>query len=148
MKVWIPLFAVALALSPLTVVHPVRVAGHSMEPLLRDRSVHIGLRAWCAGKPRAGEIWLIDGPDGPVVKRVIGLPGDRLEQRQGELVLNGARLSEPYLTQFDLGDMGLWEAGDGYLLVGDNRRESLDSRMWGPLPRAAFRARLVGFPDR
>ena len=87
---------------------------------------------------------MVQGPDGPAVKRVIGLPEDHLEQRDGELFLNGIRMQEPYLRQFDQGNSGPWEAGSGYLLLGDNRRASLDSRAWGPLPLSAFRARIPG----
>jgi signal peptidase I len=142
MKLWIPFAALALALSPLAVVHPVRVSGKSMEPTLIDGSLHLALRSWCAGTPVRGEVWLLEGPSGPVIKRVIGLPGDHLEQRDGELFLNGPRMDEPYVRRIDQGDAGPWEAGEGYLLLGDNRRESQDSRAWGALPRSAFLARI------
>jgi signal peptidase I len=145
MKAWIPLMALGLAISPLAFVHPVRVIGCSMEPALRDGTVRMALRAWCAGRPTQGEIWMVDGPEGPAVKRLIGLPGDHLEQRNGELVLNGKRMVETYLDRYDLGDAQPWDAGEGYLLLGDNRRESRDSRAWGPLPRTALRAKLLAF---
>jgi signal peptidase I len=95
------------------------------------------------GPPGRGEVWLLDGPDGPVIKRVVGLPGERLAQRNGEMQLNGQRLQEPFLQQFDQGDGGPWESGDGFLVLGDNRRESRDSRVWGPLPLAAFRGKVL-----
>jgi signal peptidase I len=146
MRFWIPAVAVALAILPLAFVHPLRVTGHSMEPTLRPGSICLAVRSWCTGAPDRGEMWLIDAPEGAAIKRVVGLPGERLEQRAGEMFLNGQRLQEPYLQQFDQGNAGPWETGPGFLLLGDNRRESHDGRAWGPLPRSAFRSKvLAGF---
>ena len=143
MRPWIPAAALAFALLPLAFVHPLRVAGRSMEPTLRSGSLHLALRAWCAGPPGRGEVWLVESPDGPAIKRVLGLPGERLEQRDGEMYLGERRMQEPYLRQFDRGDAGPWETGTGILVLGDNRRESRDGRAWGPLPRSAFRGRII-----
>ncbi len=143
MKPWIPLAALMVALSPLAFIHPVRVHGRSMEPLLADGALRLSLRSWWIGQPERSEVWLLEGPQGPIIKRIIGLPGDRLEQRDGVLFLNGQRLSEPYLERYDFGEVVL-EAGSGYLVLGDNRRESEDSRTWGPLPRKALRGRILG----
>ena len=135
--------ALALAILPLAFVHPLRVTGHSMEPALKPGSVCLAMRAWCAGSPHRGEVWLIDAPDGPAIKRIVGLPGERLEQRDGEMFLNGQRLQEPFLLQFDQGNGGPWESNQGFLVLGDNRRESHDSRVWGPLLRSAFRGKVI-----
>jgi signal peptidase I len=143
MKPWIPATALALAFLPLAFVHPLKVEGHSMEPALRNGSICLAVRAWCSESPKRGAVWLIDGPDGPAIKRVVGLPGEHLEQRDGEMFLNGQRLQEPFLQQFDQGNAGPWETGPGFLVLGDNRRESHDSRSWGPLPRSAFRSRVL-----
>jgi signal peptidase I len=143
MKPWIPVVALALAALPLAFIHPLRVTGRSMEPTLRPGDVRFAVRAWCSGIPARGEVWLVQGPDGLAIKRVVALPGERLEQRQGELYLNGQRLQEPFLDRFDQGDAGPWDSGAGFLLVGDNRPESRDGRTWGALPRTAFRSRVL-----
>lgn len=143
MKPWIPLIALAVAVSPLSFVHPVRVQGHSMEPLLRDGSLCVALRRWCAGPPARGQVWLLEGPQGPVIKRVLGLPGEHLEQRDGVLFLEGNRLEEPYLERYDRGDVSL-PTGSGYVVLGDNRQASQDSRTWGLMPLKAFRSRILG----
>ncbi len=60
------------------------------------------------------------------------------------MFLNDQRMQEPFLQQFDQGDGGPWDTGAAFLVLGDNRRESRDGRAWGPLPRGAFRGRLLG----
>ncbi len=143
MRLWIPATALVLAFLPLAFVHPLRVTGHSMAPTLEPGAVRLALRAWCLGPPRRGEVWLVQGPEGLAIKRVVGLPGERLEQRDGVMFLNDQRMQEPFLQQFDQGDGGPWDTGAAFLVLGDNRRESRDSRAWGPLPRGAFRGRVL-----
>lgn len=147
MKPWLPLAALALALSPLAVVHPVRIAGRSMEPTLQDGNLRFALRAWVSPEPRRGEIWIVESPEGPSVKRVLGLPGETLDQVRGDLRLAGRFLEEPYLGTTEREDGGPWRCGEGYLVVGDNRPASRDGRTWGPLPRSAFRSRILGSPQ-
>jgi signal peptidase I len=60
-----------------------------MEPLLQDGQLRWVLRAWCTGTPKRNEIWLIQGPEGPALKRVVGLPGETVEQKSGDLWVNG-----------------------------------------------------------
>lgn len=147
MKPWVPIAALALALSPLTVIHPVRVSGFSMEPRLHDGEMAWALWAWCAGKPERGELWLVKGPEGISVKRAVGLPMDRIEAKEGEIFINGARLNEPYVKSGDRYS-GSWACGDGYLMLGDNRPRSHDGRAWGPLPRTALQGRVVSSAGR
>jgi signal peptidase I len=135
--------ALALALAPLAVLHPVRVDGRSMEPRLKPGSVCWVLRAWCAGTPAPGQIWLVQTPAGPAVKRLVGLPGDRVELRDGDLWINGARVEEPYVDRIERQSAGPWALGAGYFLLGDNRPASHDSRAWGSLPADGLRGRIL-----
>lgn len=145
MKPWIPLAAVALALLPLAVVHPARVQGRSMAPALRDGQLVWVLRAWAAGTPRRGQVWRVAAPEGPSVKRVVGLPGEVLAQVDGEIWFPERRLEEPYASTLERGGGGPWRCGpDQYLLLGDNRPDSRDGRVWGPLNRAALLGRVLG----
>jgi signal peptidase I len=143
MRPWIPCLALALALSPLFVVHPVRVSGRSMEPTLADGGLHWSLRAWASHAPRRGEVWVVEGPQGASVKRVLGLPGDTVAWRGPDLWINGQRLDEPWVVHPERSGEGQQACGPGYLVLGDNRPESQDGRRWGAVPPAAMRGRIL-----
>ena len=143
MRPWIPLAALALALSPLGMVHPMRVSGHSMEPALADGDRHWVLRAWASHAPRRGELWVVEGPQGVSVKRVLGLPGDTVIWRGPDLWINGQRLEEPWVVQPERSGEGQQVCGTGYLVLGDNRPEIQDGRSWGSLPPGSLRGRIL-----
>jgi signal peptidase I len=142
MRPWIPLAALVVALSPLLVVHPVRVSGRSMEPALRDGNLRWALWAWASHAPRRGEIWIVEGPRGPSVKRVIGLPGERVTWEGADLWANGQRLEETWVEHPERSGAGAQDCAGGYLVMGDNRPESQDGRSWGPLPASAMHGRV------
>ena len=108
--------------------------------------------------PRRGEIVVFHAPraaavacvGGIFVKRVIGLPGDVWSERDGYTYIDGKRLSEPYVqadrrdmdtkTMRDIPPVGTLTRvpKDMYLMEGDNRAHSCDSRVWGLVPRSAI----------
>ncbi|HJW71530.1 MAG TPA: signal peptidase I [Geothrix sp.] len=143
MRPWIPIAALALALSPLFVVHPVRVSGHSMEPTFMDGDLRWALRTWASHAPRRGEIWVVEGPHGTSVKRVLGLPGDTVRWQGPDLWINEQRLEEPWVIHPERGGDGRQSCGTGFLLLGDNRPESQDGRSWGVTPPQALRGRIL-----
>jgi ribosomal protein L19/signal peptidase I len=77
------------------------------------------------------------GPGDVFVKRLIGLPGDTVEIRDGQLYVNQEPLSEPYVYAGEVGgNFGPFEVeDDSYFMMGDNRDQSCDSREWGTVPR-------------
>ncbi|HJW34767.1 MAG TPA: signal peptidase I [Holophagaceae bacterium] len=142
MKAWVPAAALALALSPFLVLRPSPVRGESMAPTFHEGQVAWGLRAWALPAPARGEVWVVLGPAGPSVKRVLGLPGETVELKGPRLTVDGRGIEEPYVRWPEPQDQGPWSCGAGYLVLGDNRPKSHDGRAWGPLPRAAFLARV------
>lgn len=134
-----------LALSPLLVVRPVIVSGPSMAPTFWDGELRWALRAWMAGVPHRNEVWVVNGPSGSALKRVVGLPKERVELLGPHLRVDGRSVEEPWVRFAETQDQGPWECGTGYLVMGDNRPASADGRVWGPLPRGAFLARVISF---
>jgi len=88
------------------------------------------------------ETWSSEGHV-PFIKRVIGVPGDRIELRDGDVFVNDVKLEEPYVfdddgvphpTEPSPGNPSEWQVPDGDLFVmGDHRRDSADSRSFGPI---------------
>ena len=80
------------------------------------------------------------------IKRVVGLPGDDVEIAQGELIVNGAYVSEPYVSERygDQRSYPLIRVDPGYYYVlGDRRSTSNDSRTWGTVERSSIIGRAV-----
>lgn len=123
----------------------VQARGHSMWPALRARQFLFS-RAVLHGRDiRRGDIAVVQSPGlgRYIVKRVIGLPGDRLVLDATGLTRNGLSVAEPYVSSSG-GGCGFWRVPEGHcFLMGDNRAASSDARSWEqpftPLDRIAGR---------
>ncbi len=127
-----------------------RVQGTSMEPLLLDGERIVVNKFVYRFRPiERGDVvvfWFPQNPSLSFVKRVVGLPGDRVEIRNGELVVNDIVNKEPYLPASfrDNDDHPPTEVRKGYYFVlGDHRRSSNDSRSWGEVPEKYIYGKAV-----
>ncbi len=115
----------------------IRVEGSSMEPTLHNGEfVVVNRVAYRWQDLRRGDIIVFHYPLDPerrFIKRVIGLPGDTVEIRDGQVWVNGEPLQESYISA-GARDEGVWKVEPGRVFVmGDNRNNSSDSRAWGTL---------------
>lgn len=96
--------------------------------------------------PERAEVIVFQFPGDPrkdFVKRVVGLPGEEVEVRNGMVYIDGVFLEEPYLLERDRSTAGptLLKERE-YYVIGDNRRNSRDSRTWGPVPEENVRGKV------
>ena len=135
-------FALVFGFVRPVIAAPFYVGSESMVPTLEvwDR-VLINKLAYALDKPERGDIVLFRSPDGgedPLIKRVVGLPGDTILVRHDRLFVNGEPLREPYVNdefrelQTPYGPREV--PPDHVFVMGDNRGNSQDSRIFGPVP--------------
>ena len=131
------------ALTVVFIVQPVKVEGTSMLPRLHDGERIFVNKLIYYGLPKLerGDIvvfWFPDDPSKSYIKRVIGLPGEMVEVRDGRILVNGQELEESYLdprlnvARIDHSPVIVKE--HYYFVMGDNRDHSSDSRYWGLVP--------------
>jgi signal peptidase I len=163
---WVVTLAVAIGfvlVFEAEVAKPYRIPSSSMEPTLHcarpaawcearfsDR-VLVNRLAYRFGDPSRGQIVVFEAPSsasarcgegGTYVKRLIGLPGDRVSESNGVISVNGRALHENYTSGVKEDKVvGTWHVPKGsYFFLGDDRDHSCDSRTWGSVPRN----RLIG----
>ncbi len=147
------LWALVLALILRTfVVQAFWIPSGSMVPTLLpgDRVLVAKFWYWFQ-EPKRGQIMVFKYPVDPqrdFVKRIVGLPGDVIEIRDGIVSVNGAPIAEPYIRNHDLFTLTegpvfpkvpLTVPKGSYFVMGDNRPNSQDSRFWGVVPKQNVR---------
>jgi len=134
----LPAIVIAVLIN-LFLAQATRVYGSSMEPsLYTDQRLVVEKVSYRLHMPKRGDIVVLRIPErGPelLIKRVIALPGEQIEVREGHVYVDGKSLEEPYIAQPTRGQYGPLVVPDGQVFVmGDNRGASNDSRAFGPVP--------------
>ncbi len=146
------LLAVLLYFAISAVTDRVRVENISMQPTLNEGELLVVYKlAYRFGEPHRGDIIVFHHnrqPPEDYIKRVIGLPGDRVRVEGGQVYVNDIPLDEPYIAEppFYTGE---WVVPpDSLFVLGDNRNRSSDSRIWGfvPMNDVVGRAVLIYWP--
>jgi signal peptidase I len=143
-----------LAMALQIFIQPTIVYGQSMEPNLHDQErVILDKVSYRISAPERGDIVVfpVEGEPLPLIKRVIGLPGETVEVRDGKVLVNDVALNEPYASGPTYGNTPpVRVLPDTVFVMGDNRAPggSLDSRRLGPisLSKLVGRARLAYWP--
>lgn len=129
-----------------------RIEGDSMEPNLHNGEyVLIDKISYLLHPPERGDVVVFVPPNGErdYIKRIIGLPGDTVEIKGGRVYVNDIVLDEPYLKNLTNTDMPASPVKEGrYFVMGDNRNNSSDSRVFGAITPQSIvgRAWLVYWP--
>jgi len=144
-------------------IQPFYVKGASMEPSFYDHEyLIINEIAYRLGEPLRGDVVVFRYPKDPsqyFIKRIVGLPGEKIRFKDGEIVIyndtqpNGVILKEDHYLFEQTATSGLGKSEyileeDEYFVLGDNRESSLDSRRFGPVPRRLIigKAWIRGWP--
>lgn len=149
-------FSVLLAVVLIVFIYqPVKVEGTSMMPALTDQErifINKFTYKFGFGNIERGDtvvFWYPQDPTKSYIKRVIGLPGDRVRIHEGQVFVNGAELREDYVPEENR-DRVTWHEGreervpEGkYFVLGDHRNQSSDSRGWGWVPRDSIYGKAV-----
>lgn len=152
---WVKVIAIALAIAiPVRyfIAEPFIVSGPSMDPTFSSGQFLIVDRVtYRFEDPKRGDIIVFEYPYNRgvfYIKRIIGLPGERVRIEDGKIAIEKAsttekiRIDEPYVKSYHLSkdtlilpEVGKTLGKDEYIVLGDNRAESSDSRVWGTLAR-------------
>jgi signal peptidase I len=121
-----------------TISARIRVDGASMEPTLQSGEfVIVNKLSYFFGEPEIGDIIVFHfprDPDQEYIKRIIGLPGDRVEVNNGEVFVNDYALNEDYIAAPPIYNDAWDIPADSLFVLGDNRNNSSDSHNWGTVP--------------
>jgi signal peptidase I len=152
-RVWTRDLLIAIGLALVIIVflyQPVKVEGTSMAPLLSDQErIFINKFVYRFEPIQRGDVvvfWYPLDHSKSFIKRVVGLPGEDVQIRQGAVYVNGKIVPEPYVPpQYeDLSDFGpVRVPKDNYFVMGDHRISSNDSRVFGPVASRYIYGRAV-----
>lgn len=136
------------------ILTPVKVNGSSMDTTLHDGEIMILNKIkYNFKKIKRFDIVVVQAKDEKIIKRVIGLPGETLEYKDNTLYINGKIVNEPFINQptsdYNIKKLGYTKIPeDCYFVMGDNRKVSVDSRVFGYFTKKDIigSASLVLFP--
>ena len=136
-KEFLPYFMIILVvvLIKTFVVSPIRVNGASMDPTLNDKDIMLlDEISYRFSDIERFDIVVVKEKDEYLIKRVIGLPGETVEYKNDKLYIDGKYVKEDFKHK-ETFDFSTTLGKDEYFIMGDNRTNSTDSRVFGPISR-------------
>ena len=137
-KEFLPYFMIILVvvLIKTFVVSPIRVNGASMDPTLNDKDIMLlDEISYRFSDIERFDIVVVKEEDEYLIKRVIGLPGETVEYKNDKLYIDGKYVKEDFKHK-ETFDFSTTLGKDEYFIMGDNRTNSTDSRVFGPISRS------------
>ncbi len=125
------------------IMQPHKIKGSSMEPNFQDGQYLLSDKiSYRFSEPERGDVIIFEAPEADgdeFIKRILGLPGDKISIKDSKVYLNGEPINEEYLPDYIPTNPGAFlKLGeevvvptDRYIVLGDNRNHSSDSRSWG-----------------
>lgn len=119
-----------------------------MEPAISDRSWVIALKAgYRRREPARFDVVRLEDPHSAghwIMKRIVGLPGEEVALREGDLFIDGVSVADSfaYCPDPPVDNHEWWPQDDEFVVLGDNRMASTDSRKFGPVKRTSIRGRV------
>jgi signal peptidase I len=128
----------------LTNTSRLRIEGKGMEPNLKDGQIVTAQPVEDLSSLQRGDVIIFEWNGNSLIKRLIGLPGETLEIRQGSIIINGEVYDEPYEVMAPEYEQEPIELGqDEYYVLGDNRNDSRDSHQFGPITGEVIKGRVI-----
>jgi signal peptidase I len=153
LRSWTRDLLIAVGLAAVIIIflyQPVKVEGTSMVPLLSDQErIFVNKFVYRFEPIHRGDVvvfWYPLDRSKSFIKRVVALPGETVEMRDGKLYVNGELLSEQFVPReyMDSSTFGPYRLpAEHYFVMGDHRSSSNDSRVFGPVPREAIYGKAV-----
>lgn len=124
---------------------PIRVNGDSMNQTLFNKEIMILNKVAAIDR---FDIVVIKEPNAYLIKRVIGLPNEKVTYQNNKLMINGKETKDPFIKKHTVEDFSIELGANEYFVMGDNRPNSYDSRSLGPIDKSKIvgTTNLVLFP--
>jgi len=127
-------------------VQPHRVQGVSMEPTFENGELLLTEKiSYKLSRPQRGDVIVFEAPverKADFIKRIIGLPGEHVEIKDGNIYIDELKIDEPYINVPTLGTIDVTLGGDELFVLGDNRGASSDSRSFGSIKKKTLKGKV------